>query len=159
MQRRHAIILALLLVPFGASAGGKHGTPMNVTQSQHNVSETIDRLEAALRAKGIGVVARVDHAAGATSVGMKLSPTELLIFGNPKLGTPLMQSDPRAGFDLPLRALAWEDAQGKTWLGVTRPELLAKRYDLKGREEILEKMTQVLKELSEQATGKPKDKD
>ena len=83
--------------------------------SRHPVKETIDRLEAAVKAAGISVFARIDHAAGATSVGMPLRPTELLIFGNPKGGTPLMQSRQAIGLDLPLKMLAWEDGSGKVW--------------------------------------------
>ena len=98
--------------------------------SNHSVKETLDRLEASLKAKAIRIFARIDHAAGAKSVGMDLRPTELLIFGNPKAGTPLMQARQTIGLDLPLKVLAWEDAQAKTWL--TRPDIawLARRHRL-----------------------------
>ncbi|MGA3002373.1 MAG: DUF302 domain-containing protein [Acetobacteraceae bacterium] len=84
--------------------------------SARPVAELLDRLEAALAAKGITVFARIDHAAGAASVGMPLRPTSVMIFGNPRAGTPLMQAEQRIGLDLPLRILAWEDAEDRSWL-------------------------------------------
>jgi uncharacterized protein (DUF302 family) len=96
----------------------------------HPVKEAIDRLEAALRAKGVTVFARDDHAAGAASVDLKLRPTEVLIFGNPKAGTPLMQANQTIGLDLPLKILAWEDAEGKVWLTYNDPDWLARRHRL-----------------------------
>jgi uncharacterized protein (DUF302 family) len=84
--------------------------------SRHSVKETIDRLEAALKAKNIQIFARVDHGAGAASVGMKLRPTELLVFGHPKSGTPLMAARQTIGIDLPLKALAWADEAGQVRL-------------------------------------------
>src|SRR5580692_9026507 len=84
--------------------------------SAFSVSETIDRLIATIAPLGLDVFARIDHAAGAAKVGLTLRPTQLLIFGNAKGGTPLMQDQQTAGIDLPVKALAWEDAQGKVWL-------------------------------------------
>jgi uncharacterized protein (DUF302 family) len=98
--------------------------------SNHTVSETVDRLEKALKAKSITVFARIDHAAGAASVAMPLRPTELLIFGNPKAGTPLMQSNQTVGIDLPLKMLAWQDAGGRVWLTYTDPIWFARRHHL-----------------------------
>jgi uncharacterized protein (DUF302 family) len=96
--------------------------------SSHSVRETIDRLATALTAEGIAIFARVDHAAGAASVGLTLRPTELIIFGHPKGGTPLMQADQAIGIDLPLKALAWEDAAGKVWLTTNDLAWVAQRY-------------------------------
>jgi len=93
----------------------------------------MNRFEAELRAKGMTVFARVDHAAGAAAVGLSLRPTEVLIFGNAKAGTPLMQSMQTIGIDLPLKALVWQDASGGTWLSYNDPSWLAKRHGL-GRE-------------------------
>jgi uncharacterized protein (DUF302 family) len=90
----------------------------------------MDRLETAVKAKGLTVFARIDHAAGAAAVGLSLRPTELLIFGNAKGGTPLMQSAQTTGIDLPLKALVWQDAAGKTWLSYNDPSWLAKRHGL-----------------------------
>jgi len=90
----------------------------------------MSRLEAAVKTNGMSVFARIDHAAGAAGIGTSLWPTEVLIFGNPKGGTPLMQSTQTIGIDLPLRALVWEDASGKTWLSYNDPAWLAKRHAL-----------------------------
>jgi uncharacterized protein (DUF302 family) len=98
--------------------------------SKFSVKETIDRLEANLKAKDITVFARIDHAAGAASVAMPLRPTELLIFGNPKAGTPLMQSKQTMGIDLPLKILSWQDAGDKVWLTYNDPSWLARRHRL-----------------------------
>ncbi|MCK1392648.1 DUF302 domain-containing protein [Bradyrhizobium sp. 1] len=90
--------------------------------------ETMKRLEAEVKAKGLTVFARVDHAAGAAAVGMPLRPTDLLIFGNAKGGTPLMQQAQTVGIDLPLKALVWQDEQGATWLSYNDPAYLAGRH-------------------------------
>jgi uncharacterized protein (DUF302 family) len=102
--------------------------------------DTMNRLETAVKAKGMTVFARVDHAAGAAAVALPLRPTELLIFGNAKGGTPLMQSVQTIGIDLPLKALVWQDASGKTWLSYNDPEWLAKRHGLGGETEAAVKM-------------------
>jgi uncharacterized protein (DUF302 family) len=102
-----------------------------ITQrSSHGPKETMDRLEAAVKAKGLTVFARIDHAAGAATVDLLLRPTELLIFGNAKAGTPLMQSVQTIGIDLPLKALVWQDAAGSTWLSYNDPCWLAQRHGL-----------------------------
>jgi uncharacterized protein (DUF302 family) len=102
--------------------------------------DTMNRLETAVKAKGMTVFARIDHAAGAAAVALPLRPTELLIFGNAKGGTPLMQSVQTIGIDLPLKALVWQDASGKTWLSYNDPEWLAKRHGLGGETEAAVKM-------------------
>jgi uncharacterized protein (DUF302 family) len=98
--------------------------------SNHSVKDTIDRLEAEVKAKGMTVFARVDHAKGARDVGMELRPTEVLMFGHARGGTPLMQAQQTAGIDLPLKALAWEDAAGKVWLAYNDPEWIAARHGI-----------------------------
>jgi uncharacterized protein (DUF302 family) len=97
---------------------------------RHDVKATVDRLETAAKAKGLTIFARIDHAPGARTVGLTLRPTELLIFGNSKGGTPLMQLQQIIGIDLPLKALAWEDAAGKTRLSYNEPAWLASRHGL-----------------------------
>jgi len=92
--------------------------------------QTMDRLEAEIKAKGLTVFARIDHAAGAAQVGLPLRPTELLIFGNARGGTPLMQSSQTAGIDLPLKCLVWQDEGGKTWLSYNDPAWIAQRHGL-----------------------------
>ena len=98
--------------------------------SQHSAAETVKRLKAILDQKKIDLFAHIDHAAAAKKVGLSLRPTEVLIFGNPRAGTPLMQSRQTIGLDLPLRVLVWEDENGLTWLTYRRPALLAKRHDV-----------------------------
>jgi uncharacterized protein (DUF302 family) len=103
---------------------------LTTIRSAHGPKDTMDRLEAEVKAKGMTVFARVDHAAGAAAVGLPLRPTELLIFGNARGGTPLMQSIQTIGIDLPLKALVWQDEAGTTWLSYNDPSWLAKRHGL-----------------------------
>ena len=98
--------------------------------SKHSVPETIDRLESIVKARGLLVFARIDFTADADRAGLSMRPTQLLIFGNPKAGTPLMIASPRAAIDLPLKALAWEDPEGKVWLSYNQPEYLKERHGL-----------------------------
>jgi uncharacterized protein (DUF302 family) len=98
--------------------------------SNYGPKETMDRLESEIRAKGMTIFARIDHAAGAAAVGLPLRPTELLIFGNAKAGTSLMQRNQAIGVDLPLRALVWQDASESTWLSYDDPSWLARRHGL-----------------------------
>ena len=98
-------------------------------RSSQGPTETMNRLEAALLAKGMTVFARIDHAAGAAAAGLALRPTELLIFGNAKVGTPLMQSIQTVGIDLPVKALTWQDEAGNTWLSYNDPSWFANGTD------------------------------
>ena len=101
-------------------------------RSNYGPKETMDRLEAEVQGKGLTVFAHVDHAAGATAVGLSLDPTDLLIFGNAKGGTPLMQAVQTIGIDLPLKILVWRDAPGQRWLSYNDPHWLAKRHGIDG---------------------------
>jgi uncharacterized protein (DUF302 family) len=101
-----------------------------VVRSSHGPAETMDRLAAEIKAKGLTVFARIDHASGAKEAGLPLRPTELLIFGNAKGGTPLMQSNQEVGLDLPLKALVWQDETNDTWISYNDPAWLAKRHGL-----------------------------
>jgi uncharacterized protein (DUF302 family) len=121
-------------------------------ESSRPAKATIDRVASALEARGIGIFARIDHARGAAEVGMSLRPTELLIFGNAKAGTPLMQQNPAIGIDLPLKALAWEDATGKTWLAYNDPAWLARRHGLgSGSAAVVAAMAALLEDLARHA--------
>jgi len=121
--------------------------------SSYGPKETMDRLAAEVKAKGMTVFARIDHAAGATAAGLPLRPTELLIFGNAKAGTPLMQSVQIIGIDLPLKALVWQDASGDTWLSYNDPGWLAKRHELGGETEpAVRMMTAALAAVAKTAT-------
>jgi uncharacterized protein (DUF302 family) len=126
-----------------------------VKPSSLTVKESIDALAKAVEAAGAKVVARVDHAAGAKATGAEMKPAEVLIFGNPKLGTPLMQANPRAGLDLPMKVLAYEDAKGKVWIVTTRAAALKSRYAIKGRDDVITAMTGALDKLTGAAAGSP----
>ena len=98
--------------------------------SNHSVAETIERLESQLEQHNITLFARLDFAADAARVGLNMRAERMLIFGNPKAGTPLMQAVPASGLDLPLKVLVWEDAQGKTWVAYNRPQYIVARHGL-----------------------------
>ncbi len=98
--------------------------------SRYSVPETLARLQALLKENGVSVFALVDHSGEAAKVGLEMRPTQLLIFGNPKGGTPLMVAAPSVAIDLPLKALAWQDAQGKVWLSYNSPEYLQQRHGI-----------------------------
>lgn len=103
--------------------------------SAYSVEETARRLEAGLRTHDVKLFATIDHAAGAAEAGLPLRPTLLMIFGNPRVGTPLMQTDQRAGVDLPLKALIWRDAEDKVWLTYSEPAWIAERHQFGGAAE------------------------
>jgi uncharacterized protein (DUF302 family) len=123
-------------------------------RSSYGPKETMNRLETDVKGKGLTVFARIDHAAGAAQVGLPLPATELLIFGNAKGGTPLMQSVQTIGIDLPLKALVWQDASGITWLSYNDPSWLVKRHgaghDVEGT---VTALTGALNALAKAATG------
>ena len=143
-------ILFIALLLLGTSAEAADG--LITVKSSHKVSQTMDRFENAVKEAGLAVFARINHGEQAGRVGLGLRPTELLIFGSPKVGTQLMQSNQRIGLDLPLRALVWEDANGKVWLGYLPAAKLLKRYGIKNRAEIQTKMTGLLTKLARAAT-------
>ena len=119
--------------------------------SRFSARETMGRLLAALPARNMTVFARVDHAANATAAGMSLRPTELVIFGNPKGGTVLMQDQQRAGIDLPLKALVWEDADGKAWITYNDPAWIARRHGL-DNDAAIEVMAKAMNAIAQDAT-------
>src|SRR5499425_3873472 len=126
MSKLISIVAGIFLL--GAHAMAADG--LTTIPSSYGPKETMDRLEAEIKAKGMTVFARVDHAAGAAQAGLSLRPTEVLLFGNARAGTPLMQANQTIGIDLPLKALIWTDAAGKTWLAYNDPAWLAKRHGL-----------------------------
>ena len=119
--------------------------------SSSGPKETMDRLETEIRAQGMAVFARIDHAAGAAEVGLTLRPTELIIFGNARGGTPLMQSEQTVGIDLPLKALVWEDAAGKTWLSYNEPRWIAQRHSVANAEQVVSKLAAALSAMARTA--------
>lgn len=123
-------------------------------KSAHDVATTADRLETALKSKGMKIFARVNHAAGAATVGKDLPPTELVIFGNPKVGAPLMQCSRTTGIDLPQKALIWQDGEGTVWFTYNDPQYLKRRHSIEGCDTVLGKVSKALGAFSAAATGK-----
>jgi uncharacterized protein (DUF302 family) len=113
----------------------------------------MDRLEAEIRAYGMDVFARIDHAAGAARVGLTLPPTEVIIFGNARGGTPLMQSVQTVGIDLPLKVLVWRDASDKTWLSYNEPGWIAQRHAITNKDAVLSKMNDMLGAMAKKAVN------
>ena len=122
-------------------------------KSQFSVKETLDRLEDVLRKKGITIATRWSHSDNANKNDIPLRDTELLIFGNPKLGSHFFTSNQTAGIDLPMKALAWKDDKGQVWLTYNDPQYIADRHDITDRPEIVKKMTGALNKLTNVATG------
>jgi uncharacterized protein (DUF302 family) len=141
----------------GVTLGGAEAAADSLitVESKFPVKETLDRLSTELDKRGIKVAARIDHAAGAKAVGMELPPTEVLMFGNPKLGTPLMQSNPAIGIDLPMKVLAWQDKAGKVWIGYNAADGLAARHGIKDRDDVVKAMAGALGGLVKAASGQP----
>ena len=123
--------------------------------SSFGPQETMDRLEAEIKAHNMGVFSRINHAALAAEAGLTLQPTEVILFGNPRGGTPLMQAGQTIGIDLPLKALVWQDASGKTWLSYNEPEWLARRHGVTGVERPIAAMRSALNEIVAKAANSP----
>ena len=146
------IKLGLILLTLVWAVPGMAADKTITKKSHYSVSKTLDRLENIVKKKGITVFARVDHGAGAKKVGKELHASELLIFGNPKMGSPLMQEAPMMGLELPMKALAWKDASGQVWLSYLKPVILQQRHQLKNSA-IINKMTQALDAMTSQAVA------
>ena len=151
-MRRLLLLPLLTLVLAPTLSFGSHG--MITIESSHSTPETADRLETVLKEKGMTVFSRIDHAAGAASIGEALRPTVLIIFGNPKVGTALMKCGQTAGIDLPLKALIWEDENGRVKLTYNDPWFIADRHGISDCGQVLDKMTGALKGFAGKATGK-----
>ena len=129
---------------------------LTTIKSNFGPKDTMSRLEAEVKARGMTVFAHIPHDRGAATVGVPLRPNDLLIFGNPKVGTPLMQLAPTIGIDLPLRVLVWEDADGRTWLSYNDPAWLARRHGLDPNAEATVKtLAGVLAAVTAAAAGSP----
>ncbi len=149
MIRRLAAVLTLLFA--GPAAAQMPDEPLVTRESAHSVIVTLDRLSQIVTENGGRVFARIDHAAGARAVSMDLRPTELLIFGNPQLGTPAMQMSQTAGLDLPLRAVAWEDEDGTVYLTHPRAEAIVFVHGIDPEAEIVQRINTVVENFVGQA--------
>lgn len=139
-------VFALFFVFFSAKATNG----LIILQSQQSAKSTMNKFELLAKNKGLTIFARIDHAAGAKKVGQQLGYTEVIIFGNPQGGTPLMQCAQTMGIDLPLKALVWQDANAKVWLSYNDPSYLTKRHGA-GQCAVATKLANVLAELAAQA--------
>ena len=148
---RTAVVSACLSVAMSFGVVYADGGLVSV-KSSHDVATTADKLEAVLKSKGMNVFGRVNHAAGAEKAGMSLRPTEVVIFGNPRVGTPLMNCAQSVAIDLPQKALIWEDDAGQVWLGYNDPAYLADRHKIEGCDEVLKKVTGALANFAAAAT-------
>lgn len=128
--------------------------PLTTVESRFSVKETSDRLASELERRGIKVAARIDHAAGARSVGLDMPPTEVIMFGNPRLGTPLMLAQPSVAIELPMKMLVWQDKSGKVMIGYLPPSVLKDRYGIGGQEQTLKTMEGALAGLAKVAGQK-----
>ena len=135
------------------SSGPANVDGLITVESNYSVQETMDRLETALEENDLIIVARIDHAANAANAGMELRPTQLIIFGNPQLGTQLMQSNQTVAIDLPQKFLAWEDAGGTVYVSYNDPAYLADRHGITGDDEVIQQISQALAMLAEIATA------
>jgi uncharacterized protein (DUF302 family) len=141
-------VLAVIAMP-AAGQGGDLVTK----KSAHDLARTVERLEAAIKSRGAAIVAKVDHAAAAKANGLDLRPTLVVIFGNPKLGTPLMQSVQAAGLDLPLKVLVWQDAAGTVQVSYWAPSALGRAHGIKDRDEVLKTITGALATITDEAAS------
>jgi uncharacterized protein (DUF302 family) len=151
MNRGFHFLLILLVLWVPTASAGDNG--LITKPSAHSVTATLDRLEALLEKKGIGVALRWSHSDKADAVGIGLRPTELLVFGNPSLGSHMFTSAQTAGIDLPMKALSWQDESGQVWLTYNDPAYIAGRHGINDRQEIVSKMSAALAQLTDAATA------
>ena len=144
------VSLALLVSSVMVATAADNG--LVSVKSPHTVQATGDRLENILKAKGMTIFNRINHAEGAGKVGVDLRPTELLIFGNPKVGAPLMKCAQSVGIDLPMKALIWQDASGQVWLSYNAAKYLVERHTIAGCEAVVEKIANALRNFAAAAT-------
>jgi len=147
MRQIFFAVITIFLIASTAAAGNG----LISVKSSHDVKVTADRLENVLNQKGMTVFIRINHAAGARKVGKKLRPTELVVFGNPKVGTPLMQCSQSVGIDLPQKALIWQDDKGQAWLSYNDPNYLVQRHGLAGCAEVIKKVEKALSNFAKAA--------
>lgn len=144
MIKRILITLAMFSLSFNTLAADG---VVNI-RSSHSVEDTANKLEKVLLSKGMKVFARVPHSKGAKSVGVELRPTELIIFGNPKVGAPLMKCTQTVGLDLPQKALIWQDKDDAVWISYNDPAYLQQRHDIQGCDQVLKKVTGALVKMT-----------
>lgn len=152
MKTKFLTVLITLLCALHTQSYAAGSNGIIKIKSTHSVTETINKLEAVLNKKGTTIFKRISHTAGAKKVGLQLRPTELLIFGNPKVGTPLMLCSQSAALDLPQKALAYKDENGQVWLAYNDPVYMAKRHNINDCEKPIQKVSNALANFSKAAT-------
>ena len=149
---KNSILTALLMVFIAIPVGAADGVIK--VKSAFSVAETADRMENVLNKKGMTIFKRIKHSEGAAKVGITLRETELIIFGNPKVGSPLMKCQQSVAIDLPQKALIWQDKKDKVWISYNDPQYLKKRHNIKGCEEVLSKVEKALAGITKAAATK-----
>ena len=143
-----ALLMVFIAIPVVAADG------VIKVKSAFSVKETADRMENVLNKKGMTIFKRIKHSEGAAKVGISLRDTELILFGNPKVGSPLMKCQQSVAIDLPQKALIWQDKKGKVWISYNDPQYLKKRHNIKGCEEVLSKIDKALAGITKAAASK-----
>lgn len=151
-MRKFAVLATILA--FSAAPASAQAPQLVTKKSAHNAADTVARLEEAIKKRGAAIVAKVDHAAAAKANGMELRPAVVVIFGNPKLGTPLMQSNPAAGLDLPMRVLVWQDTAGAVMVGYWAAASLAQAHGITDRDAVIKTMGGALDAITSEAVAK-----
>ncbi len=147
-------LLLTILVVLTISAPAHAAEGMIDVESSFGVEETGDRLYNVLKEKGMTIFNRVKHSDAAKNVGVELRETELIIFGNPKVGSPLMKCQQSVAIDLPQKALIWKDSEGKVWISYNNPRYLEKRHNISNCEEVISKIDKALAGISKAASTK-----
>ena len=150
-MKKHILLIIALLIGLQSNVSASENYVDK--KSPYSVDKTLDRLEKVLKSKGITIFTRIDHSAGAKRVNIAMNDIRLLIFGNPKLGTPLMNENIMMALDLPMKALAWKDQKGQVWLSYLKPSVLQQRHGLKNQA-IINKMTGALNAMTSKAIEK-----
>lgn len=153
MKKSISIFFFLFLCTVLVRAQSVEQAGLITTSSAHSVDETVGLLKTTIGEMGLNVIAEVDHAQAASRNDLELRPTYVLLFGNPQVGTKLMQADQRAGLDLPLRILVWKNEEGEVFVSYHDPVYLSRTFQLEEKEEVLQKMQGVLKKLAQKVSG------
>ena len=145
-------IISLLALSIFASSYANAADSLISVESHHSAKQTADKFASIVEKKGLTLFARIDHQKNAAGANLALRETEVIIFGNPKVGTPVMQCSQQAAIDFPQKVLVWTDAENKTWLSYNNPEYIKERHNIKGCDKILTKIAGVLSALTNAAS-------
>lgn len=150
---RMPILFLAIFLALGISTPGLAESRLTTVESPYSVAETVGRIEAILKQRGIGLAARIDHAAAARAAGLELPDTQVLLFGNPKLGTPLISANPEIAIELPMRLLVWQTSDGTVLIGYVPPSGLLQRYELAERNDAAQAMGGALAGIAKAAVA------